>query len=78
MLKILVWGTGKRCKEFLQEIDYHRCSIIAFIETNPDKGDTGIICPDQIDQYQYDFIVVTPDKPEKIIEQLGKLKIGEH
>ena len=37
MIRVLVWGAGKKCDKVLDTLDLRRCTILGFVDNNPEK-----------------------------------------
>lgn len=80
MKKVLVFGTGSGWKNIRNLFDYNKLTVEAFVDNNPAK--TGkrfenkrIISPKEIENYQYDYILIASQFYEAITKQLVDLKI---
>lgn len=89
MYKLLMYGTGSSCKKFLKELNCRTNNILAFVESDPIPGkmfaievmghemECIIIKPDEIKNYEYDYIIVASTFAKEIKETLLKYKIDE-
>ena len=80
MKKIYIWGTGIRAKEQMEKNIYKDCEIIAFIDNYKTKAtfyNYPIVYADEISE-DYDFIVISVEEPNAILEQCNDLKIDKN
>ncbi len=85
MKKLLIWGTGSTCTSMLRFFDSEKedAQIIAFIDNDPRRqGDVfegkPVIAPSQINQFQYDEILICSVYSDEIYQQLkNDLHIAE-
>lgn len=73
MENIIVFGTGSAANEFVKLVDNNKVTIIAFV--NSDKGvksfcGKDVIAPEDVKDYDYDYIVVASGYVNKITELL--------
>ena len=83
MHKILLFGTGSRCAEAKKHLDYTKVKIIAYIDNDKTKqgnyfDDKLIISPSEINNYDYDFIIITSIFSQEIESQLLQLDIPKY
>ncbi len=77
-LRMLIWGTGNYYKNYIRRFD--ECSIVALIDNDKEKQGKIIdshlvISPQNIDAYEYDYIVILVEKYDEISIQLQQLNI---
>lgn len=82
MRKIIIWGTGKVARDFIEDIDFQYNQIIAFIDNNVDKigqifqgefGGVPIIAPEKVKNYEYDLVVIGSSFYRDILSQCSML-----
>lgn len=74
MTNYLIWGTGNKTKELLQ--NWENGEIIAFVESFPKINsfmDKPVISPKEIEDYQYDVIIITPLASQEIVDICEKV-----
>lgn len=76
--KVLIFGTGKGCKECLDLID---CDVIAFLDNDKLKQgtqlhDIPIIPPELLHQYQYDYVIIASQFYNDMSKQLLELGVS--
>ena len=81
MLKILVFGLGKGYSRLKNVLDYERVEIAACIDNDSRKwgslvDGSPVIAPDDINQFDYDYIVLTSQFYSEIEVQLAGLGIA--
>lgn len=75
-MRYLIWGTGSYCQEKIGYINSD--DIVAFIERTKGKGDfrgKKIILPEEIERYEYDFIIVFSNHYAEIILEMVEMGI---
>jgi tRNA (mo5U34)-methyltransferase len=82
MEKLIVWGTGGACDDFLEYLDYSRYKIVAFCESHeniPPKVHRGapVISPSGINKLDWDYIVVASTFYKSILDIVDTLGIDE-
>ncbi|HBT18097.1 MAG TPA: hypothetical protein DEB05_14215 [Firmicutes bacterium] len=80
MKRMLVFGTGSGWENIRNIFDYSKLNIEAFVDNNKMKvgkkyGKKVVITPEEIKNYQYDFILIASQFYHEIIKQLMDLKI---
>lgn len=80
MLKILIFGTGESMHKIIKNINYEEVAIIAYIDNNSIKigkklNGIEIINPNEINNYEYDFIIIASTYYNEITQQLMALGI---
>ncbi len=72
--KIAIWGCGNGCKEMLKKYPINLNDVVVFVDN--DRNKTGkdfyghkIICPDDLDQFEFKCIVITI-KNQETVEQI--------
>lgn len=73
MKKILLYGAGNNCKKFLRYAIRENINILSIIDKNKygnTLGGINILPPDAIKDFEFDEILVTPEKNEDIIDLL--------
>lgn len=77
-MDIAIWGTGKKCKELLNNLRH--CNVVAFVETQPQYEEfRGIeVCsPEQLRKISFDLLVVSvinsADIEKKIYESYSSI-----
>ncbi|WP_211147053.1 TylF/MycF/NovP-related O-methyltransferase [Paenibacillus dokdonensis] len=83
MYKLLVFGNGGLWSIIKEHIDFNKAEILAFINSIPQSGGTlfegvPIITPLDINQFEYDFILLASGKYDLLIEQLKDLNINNN
>lgn len=80
MKKVLVFGTGSGWRKIRKIFDYKKLAVEAFVDN--DRAKTGkklngkrIISPEQMENYQYDYILIASQFYEEITRQLSDMKI---
>lgn len=81
MHNILVFGTGSGWQNIKGTLDFDKIKISAFIDNNPKKiGNTlnhrPIIPPHQINNYQFEYILIASEYFKEITEQLNSLNVS--
>lgn len=85
--KIIVFGLGKIFRTFLKNYDPEKVDILALSDNKAGDGVCGIgsvfenypvIRPEQIKDYDFDYIVITSSYYDGIKKQLTELGIDEH
>lgn len=80
MCKIIIWGTGKKAKRYM-ELYYNRMrkyvQIVAFIDNDKSKQETRfydypVISYEKTGNYEFDHIVIMNTFIKEIYEQIGK------
>lgn len=74
LVKILVWGLGKRCNVVLDTLDLQACEVIGFIDNNPEKAG-GLYRNKKIYSFEeipddFDFVIVSVLSYKPILYQL--------
>lgn len=82
MYNVLIFGTGNGYINMKENINSSIINILAFIDNNPNKiGETlekiSIISPNEIFNYDYDYIIIASSYYEQIESQLLKLNISK-
>lgn len=76
LLKILVWGIGKRCNTVLRALRYDKCEVIGFIDNNPEKAGTEYagkrVCAFKDIVSDFDYLIISALSYESILYQLQK------
>jgi FkbM family methyltransferase len=89
-MKIIIWGTGK-IEKSIESYILDTVDIVAFVDNNPDEWDNcicimrngevrdiGIISPKDLEQLEYDFIIIATAAYKEIEKQcVDNLKISE-
>lgn len=81
MKKIIIFGTGKyweNRKKYLLD----SCDIVCFLDNNEDKWNSQIYGkiienPDNINKYEYDYVIVMCKAESQIMTQLKKLGVSK-
>lgn len=81
MMKLIVFGVGTGLRR-LKKVLNNNAQILAYADNDQGKwnkmlDDIEIISPNQILTFEYDFIVVTSQFYDQILEQLSKLNIPQ-
>ena len=74
MYRLLVWGTGKRCRSFIEKA--HNCKVLSFVETCPRSTEfckIQVVKPDMINTFKFDFLIITPRDTEEIENRLYQM-----
>lgn len=78
MKKIYIWGTGQQAKTQMEKDIYQNCDILAFVD-NYKKEESfygyPVIFADEIEKQEYDYIIISLEEPNAILEQCDELKI---
>ena len=76
----MVFGTGSGWRKIRKIFDYKKLAVEAFVDN--DRAKTGkklngkrIISPEQMENYQYDYILIASQFYEEITRQLSDMKI---
>lgn len=78
MLKIFIWGLGKRCDTVLRILRYDKCEVLGFIDNDPAKE--GIeyadkrVCAFQDVIEDFDYLLISVLSYESILYQLQKAR----
>ena len=80
MTNILIFGTGSGCKKALQQLNFKKVNIIAYIDNDPNKRDNifhnkKIISPEEVTKFDYDYIIICSEYYNEMIKQLEKLGV---
>lgn len=78
--KVLIWGTGSSCDRLLNIINHNKVIIEAYIDTynyGKYKNEKIIISPNQINNYNYDFIFVASQYYKEIINQIISMAVSK-
>ena len=82
MVKLILFGAGGGGKKVFQIIDYKKTKIVAFVDNDP--GRVGkklegivVVSPDEINDYEYDWILISSTFYEDITKQLIGLGINK-
>ena len=73
MDSILIFGTGSVANKLLDNIDYSKVNILAFINSDNTINEFrayDVISPEHICQYRYDYIVIASGYVKNIIRVL--------
>lgn len=76
--KMVIWGTGKRGKEFFMQCK--RDSVLCFVDSRPMNDELfgkPIIMPCDLCNIEYGVIVVTPENNAEIRSLMSHLKLPE-
>ena len=78
-MRLYIWGTGIKCKNVLAALDESRCTILGFIDNNPDKQgttflDQKIVAFKKIEK-EFDYIVVSVQSYQSILYQIEEAHI---
>lgn len=73
---VVIWGCGNGCMEMLEGYPINLNDIVAFVDADPNKAgksffDHEIILPDDLDLFEFDYIVITI-KSQTIIDQIKR------
>lgn len=71
---VAIWGCGNGCKEMLEKYPINLNNVVVFVDADQNKKGQEfyghkIICPDELDQIDFDYIVITI-KNSVIIDQI--------
>ncbi|RNB61470.1 methyltransferase [Brevibacillus gelatini] len=82
MYKLLLFGTGSICKEFLSTVDFEKVSILAYVDNNEKiQGNLidniKVIPPVDIIHYDFDYIIITSTYYDDIYNQLINLGVNK-
>lgn len=80
--KILIFGTGSGMYKVLEIIDLNKVEILAFVDNDINKqgkyiNDIFVISPEEIGEYDYNFIVIASIYAKEISVQLYKLGVED-
>lgn len=78
--KVLIWGCGSSCDRLLNIINHNKVFIEAYIDTynyGKAKNNKIIINPNQIRNYNYDFIFIASQYYKEIIDQVTCLGVSK-
>jgi len=83
MYNILIFGTGSGCKDFIDNVDFRKVNILAYIDNDKKlHGKTynnkEIIIPENIYRFNYDYIVITSRFYDNIYKQLIELNVDKN
>jgi O-methyltransferase len=83
MFKILVFGISSGFDKLKRVIDYNNVKIVAIIDNDEKKWDTSldsykVISPQEICKYTFDFIVITSQFYDQIMQQLLSIGIDKN
>lgn len=80
MLKILVWGVGKKCDTVLGAINPEVCEVVGFIDNDPEKAGKahkgGVIYPLYGIPNDYDYLIISVLSYKAIVYQLEQMKFN--
>lgn len=80
MKRIIVWGTGNNARQMMKDHCFDAAKIVCFVDTYR-KIDSfegfPVIIPEDIQKYEYDWIVISLAKPEEVYEKCKSLKIDD-
>ena len=83
MFEVLIFGTGVNMQRMINYINYDCVNIAAYIDNDVNKigkkiKDKEIISPMNINEYVYDYIIITSlGSYKEITEQLLNLKVDK-
>lgn len=80
MIKILIFGTGTGMEKIINFINKEKVNIEAFIDNNKlmkeiQLYNKKVIRPEEIKNYEYDYILVASGAYKEITEQLLTLEV---
>lgn len=78
MIKILIWGLGKRCETALEVLDTECCEVVGFIDNNPEKvgkeyQSKRVYAFHEIPS-DYDYLLIAVPSYKSILYQLDKVQ----
>lgn len=80
MVKIIIWGTGFRSKEFMNQNIFADSEIICFVDSYK-KNDMffgyHVILPSEVNGYEYDYVIIPLVSPVDVYEQCISLGIPD-
>lgn len=79
--RVLLFGTGCKCLDFIKKIDAAKVQIIAFIDNNAALHgekfqDKRIISPQELADYEYDYVIIVTRFFEEAAAQLLALGVA--
>ncbi len=78
MIRILIWGLGKRCETVLETLKPERCEVVGFIDNNPEKVGKEYknkkVCSFQELPLDYDYLLVAVLSYKSILYQLDQVQ----
>ena len=79
--KVVLYGAGRRCEQLCQILRQTEIEIIAIIDSNPDKwgeriGGYVIESPKRVKEYQREWLCITVEKSEVVMEIRESLSIN--
>lgn len=81
--RILLFGTGCKCLDFIKRIDFEKVKIVTYIDNNvllhgQIFQDKKIISPQEIVNYEYDYIVIVNRFFDEVVTQLLELGVASN
>lgn len=81
MKNVYIWGTGLQAKRQMESNIYKECNIIGFIDNYKSKDyfyDYPVIKAEEIAKGGYDYIIISVEEPNAILEQCKELGISDN
>lgn len=80
MKKIIIWGTGKKARVFIKDLDFSECEISCYVDNDKEKQGTvfegrEIISPGEIKDKEYDMLIICSGFEKEILNQCKELGI---
>ncbi len=81
MKKVYIWGAGNHLKAVYEAVDQEQCIVLGIIDNDGNKqgkkvwGDLIIFSPECLDRANYDYIIISVEKFQRILQDCLKMGI---
>lgn len=75
MIKIYIWGTGYESERCISHINYEKCQVSGYIETNPQKAvwmGKEVYSAESLCELQYDYVIIANTYADEILNFLAE------